>query len=161
MTVNYPLMIKTLLGKFQTEQKSGKFQVFNGVINKKWAHALIFFNDFAYFLGTSNSSNIFPCYFCCHKISALACLLVRGMSVICPQEHYHDRLKVRQWPVFTRSMSVFYHIFPEINRTSFFCTFHQTTKQQSFFLSTERYGKDRNFPGKSNFVLICKMAPKI
>ena len=58
MTVNL-LMIKTILGKFRAQQKSVKLQVVNCVITKKRAHALLFFNNFAYYSGTSVSRNIF------------------------------------------------------------------------------------------------------
>ena len=45
-----------------------------------------------------------PWYFSCHKISTFA---FRSMFVIYPYEHYHNRVKLGQWPVFTRPTIIF------------------------------------------------------
>ena len=141
-------MVKTLLGKFWTQQKSVKLQAFNCSITNKWVHWLVFFYVFAYFFKniyfkvhfklTASVCIIvqdwyieyfisyFMVYifslFSCHKISTLA---FRSMSVI-----YHDRSKIGQWSVFTWPiMSVFYPILSEKNWTSFFSIFYQKTQQ--------------------------------
>ena len=70
MTINYPLMVKTLLGKFQTQQKLLKFQVFNCSITKnlfETSVSLYYTSWFTFSL------------FSCHKISTL---VFRSMFVI-------------------------------------------------------------------------------
>ena len=54
MAVDYPLMVKTFLGKLRTTEVIK----IAGVEPKNELIHLCFFNDFAYFLGTSNSRNV-------------------------------------------------------------------------------------------------------
>ena len=74
MTVNYPLMVKTIWGKFWTQQKSVKLQVFNCVITKKWAHSFVFFKWFCLFF-----RNI---YFKEHlSLTASVCIIVQDWYI--------------------------------------------------------------------------------
>ena len=85
-----------------------------------------------------------PWYFSCHKISTLA---FRSMSVIYPQENYHNRVKVGQWPVFTQPMSIFYPILLGINQTSFFSIFLPNDWAVGFFFwALKDFGNTKIFP---------------
>ena len=130
------------MGKFQTQQKLVKLQVFNCSITKKWAHSLVFFNCFAYF-----SRNI---YFHEHfLLTASVCIIVQDWySEACllftPKNIYHDWVEVARWLIFTWPMSIFYPILLGKNRTVFFCILPNWAIR--FFSVLKDLGNTRIFP---------------
>ena len=156
-------MVKTLLSKFRAQQKLVQLQVFNCSLTKKWAHSLVFFNDFAYFLKNIYFKEYFSLtasvcimvqdwyifhdiifyglhfsLFSCHKISTLA---FRSMFIIYPSEHYHDQVKIRQWPVFTWPMWSFTPSCVEKIGYHFSGFFTKQLSNRGFFLYWKTWGK--------------------